>query len=77
MSEVAAEEVWQSSHIGGHSKAPVTLFFPHGLNYGRTSTDDVRTLMAEYHLGRIGLNFYRVRVGYDSPVQAAEHFGRQ
>ncbi len=36
MTEVSLRmHVWQSSHIGGHNKAPVTLFFPHGLNYGR------------------------------------------
>jgi hypothetical protein len=77
MAEVSPEEVWQSSHIGGHNKAPVTLFFPHGLNYGMTSPDDIQTLMAEYQQGRIGLDFYRGQVGYDPPVQAAEHFWRQ
>jgi hypothetical protein len=77
MSEVDPDAVWQSSHIGGHNKAPVTLFFPDGLNYGRTSPEDILTLMAEYQAGRVGLEFYRGRVGFDSPVQAAEHFWRQ
>jgi len=77
ISEFAPGAVWQSSHIGGHNMAPVTLFFPHGLNYGMTSPDNIRMLMAEYQQGRIGLDFYRGRVGYDSPVQAAEHFWRQ
>ena len=44
MKDNSPDDVWQSSHIGGHNKAPVTLFFPHGLNYGMTSPDDIRTL---------------------------------
>ena len=31
----------------------------------------------EYQQGRVGLDFYRGRVGYDNPVQAAEHFWRE
>jgi len=77
MAAADPDAVWQSSHIGGHNKGPVTLFFPHGLNYGMTSPDDIRTLMAEYQQGRVGLDFYRGRVGYSTPVQAAEHFWRQ
>lgn len=77
IAEVDPEAVWQSSHIGGHNKAPVTLFFPHGVNYGMTSPDDIQTLIAEYRQGRVGLDFYRGRVGYDNPLQAAEYFWRQ
>ena len=31
MRQEAGGQVWQSSHIAGHNKAPVLLFFPHGL----------------------------------------------
>ncbi|MBN2045604.1 MAG: hypothetical protein JW757_11330 [Anaerolineales bacterium] len=77
MSAIDPEAVWQSSHIGGHNKAPVTLFFPHGLNYGMTSSDDIRNLMGEYQRGRVGLEFYRGRVVYDTHLQAGEHFWRE
>lgn len=77
MREKAGEAVWQCSHINGHNMSPTTLFFPHGVNYGQTSTDDIRYLIREYQDRRIGLDHYRGRVCFDQPVQAAEHFWRQ
>jgi hypothetical protein len=76
MREVAGEAVWQSSHIGGHNQAPITLFFPHGVNYGHTTAAESRRLVQAYQQGRVVLHHYRGRVCYDPPVQAAEHFWR-
>ncbi len=75
--EEVGESVWQSSHIGGHNQAPILLFFPHGVNYGRMSPDEARTLVQEYQNGRIILRHYRGRVGYEHHIQAAEHFWRE
>ncbi|HAY83768.1 MAG TPA: hypothetical protein DCY42_02275 [Chloroflexi bacterium] len=71
------EAVWQSSHIGGHNKAPNTLFFPYGVEYGHTSPEDILRLVHNFQQGLVGLEHYRGRVCFDEPAQAAEHFWRQ
>jgi len=71
------EAVWQSSHIGGHNKAPNTLFFPYGVEYGHTSPEDILRLVQHFEQGQVGLEHYRGRVCFDIPSQAAEHLWRQ
>jgi hypothetical protein len=77
MKEVASGSVWQCSHIGGHNQAPITLFFPHGVNYGHTTSSEIRRLIHAYQKGEVVLHHYRGRVCFDPPVQAAEHFWRE
>jgi len=77
LSEEAGDAVWQSSHIGGHNQAPIMLFFPHGVNYGRAMPADARRLLSEYQKNNIVLAHYRGRVGYETHLQAAEHFWRE
>jgi hypothetical protein len=77
MSEEAGEAVWQSSHIGGHNQAPITLFFPHGVNYGHTTPSEIRRLIRAYQAGEVVLHHYRGRVCFEPAVQAAEHFWRE
>jgi hypothetical protein len=77
MTGEAEGDVWQCSHIGGHNQAPITLFFPHGLNYGRTTPSDVRRLIQAYQAGEVLLHHYRGRVCFQPPAQAAEHFWRE
>ena len=77
MTEEAGDAVWQSSHIGGHNQAPITLFFPHGANYGRTTSAEIRQLIHAYQSSKIVLHHYRGRVCFEPPVQAAEHFWRE
>ncbi len=77
MSEEAGESVWQSSHIGGHNQAPITLFFPHGVNYGHTTPSEARRLVRAYQQNKVVLHHYRGRVCLEPPVQAAEHFWRE
>lgn len=76
LKEQAGRAVWQSSHIGGHNKAPVLLFFPHGLNYGRVTPQEAALLVRAYQHNQIYMDALRGRVCYDAPVQAAEHFWR-
>jgi hypothetical protein len=77
MAAEAGEAVWQSSHIGGHNQAPITLFLSHGVNYGHTTPSEARRLIRAYQQGRIVLHHYRGRVCLDLPAQAAEHFWRE
>ena len=71
------DNVWQSSHIGGHNKAPVNLFFPHGVHYGQIPTDKIGAVMEEYQNGNVVMDFYRGRVCYQPQFQAAEHLWRE
>jgi hypothetical protein len=77
MQDADAANVWMSSHIGGHNLAPINLFFPHGVNYGRTTPEKIGGTMAAFRHGQVDLDNYRGRVGYDKPVQAAEHYWRE
>lgn len=70
------DAVWQSSHIGGHNKAPNMLFFPFGVNYGRATPEDAVHIATDFSMGRLELNNLRGRVCYPLQVQAAEHFWR-
>jgi hypothetical protein len=77
MAEEAGDAVWQSSHIGGHNKAPVALFFPYGVNYGRTTPSQARNLVKQFHQGKVVLSHYRGRVCFDDYIQAGEHYWRE
>ncbi len=77
MLEEAGDSVWQCSHIGGHNQAPITLFFPYGVNYGHTTPSEARRLVRAYRQGKVGLHHYRGRVCYETHIQAAEHFWRE
>jgi hypothetical protein len=76
MNEEAGEAVWQSSHIGGHNQSPITLFFPHGVNYAQATPVETRRLIRAYQQGKVVLHNYRGRVCFETHVQAAEHFWR-
>src|SRR5207253_3667840 len=66
------EEVWMSSHQGGHRFAANLLVLPAGLQFGRMEPDDALFLAARALAGRIDLDHYRGRTCYDRIVQAAE-----
>jgi hypothetical protein len=66
------EEVWISSHQGGHRFAPNVLVLPAGLQFGRVDREQAPLLVARALAGKIELERYRGRTCYDGPVQAAE-----
>jgi hypothetical protein len=66
------EEVWISSHQGGHRFAPNLLVLPAGLQFGRVELGDALFLGARALSGRIDLERYRGRTCYEGTVQAAE-----
>jgi hypothetical protein len=66
------EEVWISSHQGGHRFAPNVLVLPAGLQFGRVDPEQAPLLVARALAGKIELERYRGRTCYDGPVQAAE-----
>jgi hypothetical protein len=67
------EELWISSHQGGHRFAPNVLVLPLGLQLGRVEPDEAPAVVARALEGRIELDRYRGRTCYPPAVQAAEH----
>jgi hypothetical protein len=67
------EELWISSHLGGHRFAANVLVLPSGLQFGRVGGDEAPELVERAFAGRIALDRYRGRTCYESDAQAAEH----
>ena len=63
---------WQCSHMGGHRFAPTSLFFPHGLCYGRIEPGQVAAMMDAYRSGQLVPEYLRGRVCYAAAAQAAD-----
>lgn len=73
-----SEEVWQSSHIGGHRFAATMVCFPGGHAFGRLDPAAARRVAKGYAARRLtDLLNYRGRTAWTRPVQAAEYFLRQ
>ena len=71
------EELWVSSHQGGHRFAANVLALPSGLQFGRVEPDEAASVVARALQGRIELDRYRGRTCYASMVQAAERAVRE
>lgn len=70
---LGGEELWISSHQGGHRFAANVLVLPAGVQLGRAGPDDARDAVGLALAGAIDLERYRGRTCYPPPVQAAEH----
>lgn len=75
--EIAGENVWQISHIGGHRFAGTMYCFPHGLCYGYLDASDAPEIVRATEAGEVLLSKYRGRSTDLEPVQAADYFLRQ
>jgi hypothetical protein len=71
------EDVWQTSHVGGHRFAANVVTLPHGVFYGYLGVEDVPTMVGAQRAGTVHLARFRGRSCYEEPVQAAEAFLRQ
>ena len=70
---VPEDELWLSSHQGGHRFAANVLVLPTGLQFGRLDPENAVSVTNRALAGRIELDHYRGRTCYDAQVQAAEH----
>lgn len=70
-----AEDVWESSHLGGCRFAGNVLVLPHGFAYGQVPGDGAQ-LVAAHAGGRVALPWLRGRSGLPAPVQAAQATAR-
>jgi hypothetical protein len=77
MAAVAADRVWECSHIGGDRFAGNVVCFPHGAYLGRVRPHQAAAVVADYDAGLIDLDHYRGRSCYDFATQAAEDFIRR
>jgi hypothetical protein len=75
--ELAADDVWISSHQGGHRFAANVLLLPQGIQLGRISATEAAAVVGEALGGRVPLARYRGRAAYPPPVQAAERAVRE
>jgi hypothetical protein len=66
------EELWISSHLGGHRFAANVVVLPSGLQFGRVTPDEAPYVVARALGGRIELERYRGRTSYEAAAQAGE-----
>ena len=71
-SRLGDEELWISSHQGGHRFAANVLVLPAGLQFGRVTPEVSPFLVARALAGRIELDHFRGRTCYGAVVQAAD-----
>ena len=74
---VPAENLWLSSHQGGHRFAANVLVLPAGIQLGRLSVEDAPGVVADALQGLITLDRYRGRTAYTAREQAAERALRE
>jgi hypothetical protein len=70
--ELDEDQLWLSSHQGGHRFAANVLVLPAGLQFGRVAPASAATVVHEALSGTIHLELYRGRSAYPARVQAAE-----
>lgn len=76
MAHAVPQTTWESSHTGGDRFAGNMVAFPHGLYFGRLTTERGPPAARAYAEGKIDLAHYRGRSCYPMDVQAAEHLLR-
>lgn len=74
---LGGEELWISSHQGGHRFAANVLVLPTGLQFGRVEPGAAVAIVDRALSGRIVLDRYRGRTCYTSSTQAAEYVLRE
>lgn len=67
------DELWISSHQGGHRFAANVLLLPDGVQLGRVPADGAAAVVARALAGEIALSHYRGRSCHTPEEQAAEH----
>jgi hypothetical protein len=65
------DQVWRSTHLGGHRFAPTALVLPAGVHYGRLEPEDAADVLHHADRDRILGHRYRGRTWASGPAQAA------
>ncbi len=77
LTDVAPQDTWEVSHIGGDRFAANVLVLPHGLYYGRLDPLDAAGFVETHRSGRLDPEHLRGRCAYSFPLQAAEIYLRK
>lgn len=75
--QLAPDDLWLSSHQGGHRFAANVLLLPDGIHLGRLDPERAPRVVADALVGRIALEHYRGRTAYSTREQAAERAVRE
>ena len=67
------EQVFQTTHVGGHRFAANLVILPHGLYYGPVGLAEATAAIGAYERGTVTPGRYRGRAGQPRPAQEAEH----
>ena len=76
-SHVEPDDLWLSTHQGGHRFAANVLVLPSGLHLGRLDPENAVRVVRDALAGRIALEHYRGRTAYTQRQQAAERVVRE
>ena len=74
---VAPDDLWISSHQGGHRFAANVLVLPAGIHLGRVAPEGAASIVGDALAGRIAFEHYRGRTAYSRREQAAEQAVRE
>lgn len=74
--ELAPDQTWQTTHLGGHRFAATLQVFPDALCYGRVSVEDVEEIIAAQQAHRMLVERLRGSTAQPAEVQAADYFLR-
>jgi hypothetical protein len=67
------DQVWETTHVGGHRYAANLVILPHGLYYGPVEAGAALRAIGAYERGEVSPERYRGRAGQPRPAQEAEH----
>ena len=76
LSQHAPQQVWQTTHIGGHRYAPNLVSLPSGLVYGFVQPEIAQSLVDAHNSGHMDISRLRGRSFLSPLAQAAEYYLR-
>jgi hypothetical protein len=76
LDDAGAEEVWESTHLGGDRFAANIATLPIGVYHGRVEAEQAVAVVGDVAAGLVTVDRYRGRSCFSPLAQAAEHFAR-
>ena len=67
------DQVWESTHVGGHRFAANLVILPHGVYYGPVGVAEATAAIGAYQRGFVCASRYRGRAGQPREAQEAEY----
>lgn len=67
------DDLWETTHLGGHKFAANMVLLPHGLYYGQCDRETAAAAIEAYGRGEILAGRFRGRAGQDAATQQAAY----